>query len=137
LTPTREERDQEREQVQALDQLATGNGLQNIPLFLIEANWLADWRSYVTGETARPGAIPNHLLLQPDGTPREDLRPVRDFRGVAEPVWDALMHIYGGGPVIARWPPISIYSRPFYAEPPKITTTTSSPAITSDSSSSL
>lgn len=81
--------------------------------YLISTNWLKKRLSFVendVGSVGRgdwlgampPGPITNDTLLESDGKPKKNLKKATHYRGVNKFVWDYLVNIYGGGPVICR-----------------------------------
>ena len=101
-------RKREMTTVKALDEAAAREGCKTDPFYMIEGKWLQEWRRFVTDEGERPGPITNENLLEPSATdpsvmvPREGLVKARDYRGLHQRVWQGLLELYGGGPIIAR-----------------------------------
>ena len=95
-------RQRERKRISALDNEASVHSLPTDPFYLIHDDWLRRWRAFIGGSNVRPGPITNAALLNPDGTPREGLLKVRDYRGLHGSVWEELLRCYGGGPEIVR-----------------------------------
>lgn len=82
--------------------------------FLIDAEWLSEWKSFVS--TSIPGPVPgpisNHNLLERGSSkPRKGLVPVVHYRGVNAAVWAYLKERYGGGPELRR-SKIDLYAPP-------------------------
>mmetsp|Transcript_893 Transcript_893/g.2534 ORF Transcript_893/g.2534 Transcript_893/m.2534 type:complete len:668 (-) Transcript_893:110-2113(-) len=91
----------EKTLVQKYDTKDTGDGNS---WYLVDAIWVAAWKSYVQSKTAitlrdlrPPGPINNDRLLS--GKP---LRAPRDYIGVNARVWCLLHHCHGGGPLLCR-----------------------------------
>ena len=82
--------------------------------YIINAEWVNCWKSFVFNKPIRtginlpavgvlpPSFINNHALLKEHGEPKAKLKPVVHYRGVNKKVWEAYIHIYGGGPPIIR-----------------------------------
>eukprot|EP00742_Colponemidia_sp_Colp-10_P006379 GILJ01006836.1.p1 GENE.GILJ01006836.1~~GILJ01006836.1.p1 ORF type:complete len:675 (+),score=67.35 GILJ01006836.1:65-2089(+) len=71
--------------------------------YIINAQWLREWREFAFGKTTRiPGPISNHLLMDSNGSPLPNLERADHYRGVCPEVWTYLYEIYGGGPVLPR-----------------------------------
>mmetsp|Transcript_92006 Transcript_92006/g.177306 ORF Transcript_92006/g.177306 Transcript_92006/m.177306 type:complete len:514 (+) Transcript_92006:73-1614(+) len=71
--------------------------------YLVDVRWLQDWKHFVTRNGPMPGAIDNSRLVdRQTGRPRDNLKPVDDYRGVNYEVWVFWHSRYGGGPVIRR-----------------------------------
>lgn len=77
--------------------------------YLIDVNWLTEWKHFVTRGSKPPGPLDNSRLVDvhtlrvkspPDGKDRWE--PVDDYRGVNEEVWNFWVARYGGGPVVRR-----------------------------------
>mmetsp|Transcript_23415 Transcript_23415/g.37690 ORF Transcript_23415/g.37690 Transcript_23415/m.37690 type:complete len:720 (+) Transcript_23415:141-2300(+) len=76
--------------------------------YLVDEVWMKEWRDFIYGAEHRPGPITNSNLFDEHDKIRSGLEPAKDYRGLREPVWRELQHIYGGGPPIIR-EKISIY----------------------------
>eukprot|EP00927_Polykrikos_kofoidii_P073417 TRINITY_DN6945_c0_g3_i1.p1 TRINITY_DN6945_c0_g3~~TRINITY_DN6945_c0_g3_i1.p1 ORF type:complete len:513 (+),score=85.14 TRINITY_DN6945_c0_g3_i1:120-1658(+) len=74
--------------------------------YLVDVNWLHEWRLFVTRRGALPGPIDNGRLLEGVG-----LEPVHDYRGVNSEIWNFWYQRYGGGPVVRRRQ-LDLYSEP-------------------------
>lgn len=59
-----------------------------------------------------PGPITNHLLLDENNNPLQNLVKGKHYRGVNKAVWKQFYETYGGGPVLRR-SELSIYSDDF------------------------
>ena len=82
--------------------------------YIINADWVSDWKNFVFNRPSRPGlilpdigALPpgpinNNTLLKDNGEVKMKLKPAVHYRGVNKKVWEAYMFIYGGGPQIVR-----------------------------------
>lgn len=85
--------------------------------FMVDAQWMAHWVTFVGQSGPLPGAITNESLLLPEwrdrlngeipgepDTPRLGLERSRDFRCVNPMVWSILSELHGAGdaPLIAR-----------------------------------
>lgn len=78
--------------------------------YLVDSQWLAAWKQFVSGDAARPGAISNARLLKKDGAPQANLKVAQDYRALPFVVWKQLHDLYGGGPHIVRVSP-DIYDK--------------------------
>jgi len=79
--------------------------------FLVDVQWLTEWKQFVTQKGPLPGPIDNSRLLDREtGRPRPGLRPVDDYRGVNSSIWTFWHERYGGGPVVRR-KQLNIYSQ--------------------------
>lgn len=63
-----------------------------------------------------PGPITNHLLLDENNNPLQNLVKGKHYRGVNKAVWKQFYETYGGGPVLRR-SELSIYSDDFKESP--------------------
>lgn len=90
-------RSAEREFIKAYD--STESGMW----FLVDADWLEEWKRFMLGDGPLPGPIRNGRLLDAEGAPRPGLLRVVDYRGVNVAVWTFLQQRYGGGPAVPRW----------------------------------
>lgn len=71
--------------------------------FLIDLNWLAEWRSFAFQDGPLPGPIDNSRLVDPEtGKPKSGLLLKDDYRGVNEALWNFWHEGYGGGPAVQR-----------------------------------
>ncbi len=81
--------------------------------YLLSTSWLKKWHTFLANDigpvgrgtwvgAAPPGPISNDLLLESDGKPKKNLKKVTHYRGVNKHVWEYLVGIYGGGPMICR-----------------------------------
>lgn len=77
--------------------------------FLVESEWLEEWKRFMVAEGPLPGPIRNAGLLDSEGMPRPGLLRVVHYRGVNAAVWTFLQQRYGGGPALPRWT-LDIYS---------------------------
>jgi hypothetical protein len=88
--------------------------------YLIHAQWIESWTSFVQAVAKAPGPITNHLLC--DITPlhpgkkddknaevvafiKRGLLPKTDFRPIKKIVWEYFFKLYGGGPVMVLFVP--------------------------------
>ncbi|CAE7687300.1 L [Symbiodinium sp. CCMP2592] len=70
--------------------------------FLLCSQWLQQWKDFIRTKASPPGPISNHNLVGPDGCPKPNKQPIKDYRGVNEKVWKYWLSRYGGGPEIKR-----------------------------------
>jgi len=70
--------------------------------YLVDVQWLQEWKLFVTQKGPLPGPIDNSRLLERNGRPRAGLRPVDDYRGVNSAIWSFWHERYGGGPEVRR-----------------------------------
>lgn len=71
--------------------------------YLVDVQWLQEWKQFVTRHGPLPGPIDNSRLVDmTTGHPRPDLRAVDDYRGVNGSIWQFWYQRYSGGPVLAR-----------------------------------
>lgn len=101
----------ERQRITEADAIASKQS-EDDPFFLIHAEWLQQWRSFVSQNGPRPGPITNHRLMR-DDDPNQILPGLQrgtDYRSLHGLVWQELWKLYGGGPVIER-PTSDIYIR--------------------------
>eukprot|EP00929_Paragymnodinium_shiwhaense_P118835 TRINITY_DN90731_c0_g1_i1.p1 TRINITY_DN90731_c0_g1~~TRINITY_DN90731_c0_g1_i1.p1 ORF type:complete len:475 (-),score=81.02 TRINITY_DN90731_c0_g1_i1:66-1490(-) len=71
--------------------------------YIIDVQWLTEWKLFVTKGGPLPGPIDNSRLVDKlSGRPRPYLEPVRDYRGVNAVVWNYWHERYGGGPTVRR-----------------------------------
>jgi CRP-like cAMP-binding protein len=109
-------REVEKAQIQALDKTKK---VQH--WFIIDAEWLQEWRSYVQGGK-RPGPINNAHMLEANSSgvyvARAGLTKAHDYRAVNDRVWAFFQRAYGGGPTLARGK-VDIYSMAHWDVAPK------------------
>jgi len=79
--------------------------------YLVDVKWLQEWKHFVTRNSPLPGPIDNSRLLDRNGAPRPNLRPVDDYRGVNQAIWVFWQQRYGGGPAVLRRQ-LDLYSAP-------------------------
>lgn len=71
--------------------------------YLVDVEWLATWKRFVTGHGELPGPIDNSRLVNPrTGAPNPGLQASEDYRGVNSDVWQFWLQRYGGGPCVRR-----------------------------------
>jgi len=71
--------------------------------YLIDLNWLAEWRNFAFKDGPLPGPIDNSRLVDPEtGKPKSGLLLKDDYRGVNEALWNFWHERYGGGPAVQR-----------------------------------
>lgn len=83
--------------------------------YIVDINWLEAWRRFIQGRSEPPGLIDNSRLVS-----REELTPVKDYRGVNSAVWMFWHQRYGGGPVVRRRT-LDLYSQPVKDQPEEST----------------
>mmetsp|Transcript_35881 Transcript_35881/g.78571 ORF Transcript_35881/g.78571 Transcript_35881/m.78571 type:complete len:440 (+) Transcript_35881:80-1399(+) len=80
--------------------------------YLIDLNWLKEWKLFVKRNGAPPGPIDNSRLIDSQsGLAKPGLRVVDDYRGVSVAVWNFWRGRYGGGPEVQRRR-LDLYSTP-------------------------
>jgi ubiquitin carboxyl-terminal hydrolase 20/33 len=120
-------RREEKKRIAAVDAQASQQTMDGSPFLMISAVWLNQWRAFVSNNGPRPGPITNELLFQSDGqTLLPDLKRGEHYRALHQIVWQALVDIYSGGPVIQR-PTLDIY-----CQQPPIEQMTDEPQSTED-----
>ena len=72
--------------------------------FLIDSEWVEIWKAFISGSRmSPPGPITNLRLYKGDSvTIRDDIQPVRDYRGVNPTVWYIYVALYdtdGSAPI--------------------------------------
>jgi len=83
---------------------------EKIEIFIVDLHWLKVWRRHLEDlDTALPGPIANHSLLDEDGLPRQGLLPGKDYKGLRRRLWELLLGRYGGGPPLPRHARLDIY----------------------------
>lgn len=71
--------------------------------YLIDVDWLSDWKRFVLRSGPLPGPIRNESLIDSrTGRARLNLELVVNYRGVNAGIWRYWLQRYGGGPVIRR-----------------------------------
>jgi len=72
--------------------------------YIIDADWLRQWRAYSKdgSREPRPGPISNNVLLDDEGVPKPGLERVTTYRGINKQTWNLFVQLYGGGPEIRR-----------------------------------
>lgn len=86
--------------------------------YLVDVQWLQEWKHFVTRNAPIPGPIDNSRLLdRATGGPRQGLRPVDDYRGVNAAIWAFWQARYGGGPAVRRRQ-LDLYSPPVREDDP-------------------
>lgn len=70
--------------------------------YIVDADWLAEWRSFMCNDGLLPGPIRNDRLVDSRGFPQQGLLRVVNYRGVNAAIWSFLQHRYGGGPALPR-----------------------------------
>lgn len=71
--------------------------------YLVDVEWLGEWKQFVTQKGPLPGPINNSRLISKEtGRARPNLKPVDDYRGVNSTIWSFWHSRYGGGPVVRR-----------------------------------
>ena len=78
--------------------------------YIIDNQWLNQWKTFVAGGLPRPTPISNARLLRKDNTPKPGMQITVDYRALEPPVWQSLYELYGGGPVLVRATP-NIYDK--------------------------
>ena len=86
------------------------NLVANELFFVIAKTWWSNWIQYINSNDAggvlhahRPGSINNSNLLERDQLRlHANLTEKKEYMIITEPLWDALYHWYGGGPIISR-----------------------------------
>jgi hypothetical protein len=80
--------------------------------YLINAEWIENWTSFVTATSKNPGVIDNHKLCDISGkdesltaTMKSGLLPKTDFRPINKTMWEYFYGLYGGGPVLVLFVP--------------------------------
>jgi len=80
--------------------------------YLIDVDWLSDWKRFVLRSGTVPGPIRNDTLIDPrTGKPRPGLELVVNYRGVNAGIWRYWVQRYGGGPIIRRHT-LDLYTEP-------------------------
>jgi len=71
--------------------------------YLIDLNWLSEWRSFAFEDGPIPGPIDNGRLVDTHtGMPKSGLQLKDDYRGVNSKLWNFWHGRYGGGPEVPR-----------------------------------
>ena len=89
------------------------NLVANELFFVIAKAWWSSWIQYINSgdmgdsnnvlHAHRPGPINNSNLLEQDQLRlHANLTEKKEYMIITEPLWDALYHWYGGGPIISR-----------------------------------
>lgn len=100
-SPTREELEARRS---AERKFITDNDSTETDLwYLIDVEWLSEWKRFVLRGGPLPGSIRNDSMLDArTGKPRQGLELVAHYRGVNATIWKYWVQRYGGGPAIRR-----------------------------------
>jgi len=92
----------ERRQQEEKEFIRQNDSQETTIWFLVDVQWLQEWKEFVKRGATLPGPIDNSNLVTSDGRPRPGLKVVEHYRGVNEAVWEFWHERYGGGPVIRR-----------------------------------
>lgn len=109
-TPTREELEARR--IAERNFVTTHDTTETDLWYLIDVEWLSDWKLFVLQRGPLPGPIRNDVLADAhSGQPRPNLELVSHYRGVNAVIWKYWVQRYGGGPAIRRVV-LDLYSTP-------------------------
>lgn len=71
--------------------------------YLIDLQWLSQWRNFAFKDGQQPGPIDNSRLVdEQTGVPKIGLELKDDYRGVNLTLWNFWHGRYGGGPLVKR-----------------------------------
>lgn len=84
--------------------------------YIIDSEWLADWKRFVSKDGPLPGPIRNDRLVDSSGRPKPQRMAVHHYRGVNRDVWRYFESRYRGGPQIRR-STLDLYAEPLEALP--------------------